>query len=232
MGFSPDRMVYIPGSVDTTTFSPSPAVRPLAALPERLVICVARLEYSKGIDVLLHAWSRMLASLSNLAPQLRPRLLIVGDGELHSQMLWLAEALDLLSSVEFLGARQDVLALLQRSWAFVFPSRWEGMPNALLEAMSCALPCIATRVSGSEDVVNPDVNALMVEPEDPVSLADALCRLLCDDALAQRLGEQARLTVLQTYQLSHIAEQCLDLYQRLLTKNTDSLQFAVERDGE
>jgi glycosyltransferase involved in cell wall biosynthesis len=227
-GFSAERMIYIPGSVNTDVFVPVPSLRPDPLLPDRPVICVARLEYSKGVDVLLHAWGRMLASLSQQSPELRPRLLIVGNGELHAQMSWIVQSLHIQSSVEFLGARTDVLALLQRSWGFVFPSRWEGMPNALLEAMSCGLPCIATRVSGSEDIVTSEVNGLLVETEDPISLADALCRLIRDEALASRLGEQARITVLQTYRLSRVVEQCLALYQRLLGQNNDMLQVLTE----
>ncbi|HEY4384557.1 MAG TPA: glycosyltransferase family 4 protein, partial [Ktedonobacteraceae bacterium] len=230
-GFPPDHMVFIPGSVDTDKFAPVPGGRPLLDESERLIICVARLEYSKGVDVLLHAWKRMLLALAQQAPQLKPRLSIVGGGELLSQMLWIATSLDILSSVEFLGMRNDVLALLQNSRGFVFPSRWEGMPNALLEAMACGLPCIATRVSGSEDIITSEVDGLLVPSEDPVALADALCRLLCDDVLAQRLGEQARTTVVQKYRLSHVVAQCLDLYQRLLVPCDGTLQHATESRG-
>ncbi len=233
-GFSAERILYIPGGVDTDYYSPLP-LADLETGSERVIVCVARLDYSKGVDVLLHAWGRMLSSPLLQASLFRPRLLIVGDGDLSAQVLWMASILHIQSSVEFLGACNDIVSRLQHAWGFVLPSRWEGMPNALLEAMSCGLPCIATRVSGSEDIISTEVNGLLVEPEDPSALATALARLLCDDALATRLGEQARAAVLQKYQLASIVNQCLELYQRLLTHRCDAeytLQLATEREVE
>jgi glycosyltransferase involved in cell wall biosynthesis len=125
--------------------------------------------------------------------------------------------LNIQDSVEFLGLRTDIIDLLQPSWGYVLPSRGEGMPNALLEAMACGLPCIAARVSGSEDIIVDGVNGLLVEPEQPVELAHALRRLVEDSDLAQRLAQEARATVVRNYQLTRIVEQLLDLYRFLLS---------------
>lgn len=170
-------MVHIPNGVDTQLFQPNPQRRPDPALPPRQIICVSRLHYAKGIDVLLHAWSRMMQAPAEWRAHLKPQLSIVGEGDVRPQLERIAIALGIQDSVEFLGVRNDIVARLQQAWGFVLPSRWEGMPNALLEAMACGLPCVATRVSGSEDVVKHGVNALMVEPEDPAEMAQAL-RLL------------------------------------------------------
>src|SRR5206468_5226324 len=126
-----------------------------------------------------------------------------GDGALRTQIERLITALGIQGSVEILGPRTDIADLLQLSWGFVLPSRWEGMANALLEAMACGLPCIATRVSGSEDIIVDGVNGLLVEPEQPVELAHALQCILADTELAQRLAQEGRATVLRDYQLSH-----------------------------
>lgn len=213
-GFRDERIVHISGSVDTEKFRPAP--RPDAAAPERDVLCVARLEYSKGIDVLLHAWGRMLAAPAEWRATLNIRLRIVGDGALRPQMMRIAEGLGIADSVEFLGSRTDIADLAHRSWSFVLPSRWEGMPNALLEAMACGLPSVATRVSGSEDIITDGVNGLLVEPERPIELGQALRRIIEDADLAQRLGQEGRATVVQRYQLHAVVEQCLALYRRLL----------------
>ena len=141
----------------------------------------------------------------------------------------IAAELDIQDSVEFLGLRRDVVDLLQRSWAFVLPSRWEGMPNALLEAMACGLPCVATRVSGSEDLISDGVNGLLVEPEQPAEMALALRRIVENSDLAQRLGKEAHATVVRDYQLATIVDQCLELYRRLLTKGNKALPFDLER---
>ena len=96
---------------------------------EHTVICVSRLRYEKGIDVLLQAW-RLVQQQDPLA-----RLIIVGGGPLAQQFLSMTEALGIGGSVEFTGVQNDVAGQLRRGGLAVLPSRWEGMPNALLEAM-------------------------------------------------------------------------------------------------
>jgi glycosyltransferase involved in cell wall biosynthesis len=89
------------------------------------------------------------------------------------------------------------------------------MPNAILEAMACGLPCVATRVSGSEDIVQHGVNGLLVEPEDHEGLAQALLILLQDPALAQAYGRAARATIEQHYSLDRITDRHVALYDQL-----------------
>jgi glycosyltransferase involved in cell wall biosynthesis len=93
------------------------------------------------------------------------------------------------------------------------------MPNALLEAMACGLPCIATRVSGSEDIIADGLNGILVESEQPVQIADALRCIIEDAELAHRLGLEARVTVVREYQLAQSVERCLALYRQLLAEN-------------
>jgi glycosyltransferase involved in cell wall biosynthesis len=224
--------VHIPGSVDTEKFKPSPERGLDPVRLERTMICIARMDYAKGVDVLLHAWGRMMREPADWRAHLQPRLRLVGDGAYRSQMERIASELGIQDSVEFLGLRRDVVDLLQSSWGFVMPSRWEGMPNALLEAMACGLPCVATRVSGSEDAIKDGANGLLVEPEQPAAMAQALQRIIEDTDLAQRMGHEARATVVRDYQLAHIVEQCLELYQRLLTEEKQNvLPLALERRG-
>ena len=213
-GFRAEQIIHIPGSVDTGRFLPG--LQSSANRAERAILCVARLEYSKGVDVLLHAWGRMLAAPAEWRTHLKPRLCIVGDGMLKAQLLRIAEDLGLTESVDFLGERTDVKNLLQQSWGFVLPSRWEGMSNALLEALACGLPSVATRVSGSEDIITDGVNGLLVEPEQPIELGQGLRRIIEDADLAQRLGKAGRATTIQHYQLDTVVEQCLTEYRRLL----------------
>ena len=231
--FRQERIIYIPNGVDTQHFYPVSWIKPgeMALRAERLFICVARLEYAKGIDVLLHAWAWMMALPPAWREKLRPRLRLVGDGACREQLERLTAELGIQESVEFCGTRLDVAYLLQDAWGFVLPSRWEGMPNALLEAMSCALPCIATRVSGSEDVLEQGQNGLLVEPEQPQQLAYAL-RLLVEDAdLAMQLGCAGYETVLRYYQLGTTVQGCLAFYRYLLSRGTahriwpDPIQF-------
>ena len=212
-------------------FRPDPQQRPDPALAERVITCVARLEYPKGVDVLLHAWGRMMREPAGWREHLKPRLRLVGRGEFRPQMERIAAELGINESVEFLGLRKDVIDLLQQSWGFAMPSRWEGMPNALLEAMACGLPCVATRVSGSEDVVKDELNGLLVEPENPAELAWGLRRIIEDTDLAQRQGIEARATIVRDYQLAAIVNQSLDLYRRALNRDKHASPLTLVEGG-
>jgi glycosyltransferase involved in cell wall biosynthesis len=217
-GFRPERIIYIPNGVDTRQFYPDLWRRETAPYGVRRLLCVARLEYAKGIDVLLHAWARMMNMPAAWRFGLLPKLSLVGDGTRRMELEQIVADLGIEESVEFLGTRHDIARLMQKAWGFVLPSRWEGMPNALLEAMACCLPCIATRVSGSEDVIEQGVNGLLVEPEQPEQLAYAL-RLLIDDAnLARQLSWQGYKTVLSSYQLDATVQESLTFYHYLLDR--------------
>ena len=148
----------------------------------------------------------------------------------------MAEALNLGESVEFLGARSDVTAVLHRGSIAALPSRWEGMPNAVLEAMACGLPCVATRVSGTEDIIEHDVNGLLVEPEDYQAMAQALLALLRDPARCSAYGKAARETIARDYELEHITDRYLELYRRMMSGNkvapqNESLESKASSDA-
>ena len=231
-GFRAERIVHIPNGIEVGKFTPIPELRPDPALPERDILCVARLQYPKGIDVLLHAWKRMLSAPNDWRTQIKPRLLLAGTGQSEAQLKRLAQELELGESVVFLGSHDDVIPLLHTAWGFVLPSRWEGMPNALLEAMSCEVPCIATRVSGSEDILVNGVNGLLVETEQSAELAQALQQLISDTELAKRLALAGRATILRDYQLAHITEQFIRFYRQTLTDETQIKTKVLEIVGE
>lgn len=199
----------IPNGVDIVRFHPVSA--DLANDEQRLktVVCVSRLDYPKGIDVLLQAW-RLVQEQVPIA-----RLLIVGDGPLQENLEMLADALHITQSVEFVGRQSDVPAQLHRATIAVLPSRTEGMPNALLEYMACGSTCIATRVSGSEDLIQHEVNGLLVDIEDYESMARAILSLLCDPDLARRYGQAARETVENRYVLDQITQTYVEVYYGL-----------------
>ena len=237
--FRAEQIVRIPHGIDTEQFRPVPgrqldAEAALAGTrPERDILCAARLEYGKGIDVLLHAWARMMYAPAEWRAHLKPRLRLAGKGALRPQIERIARELGIQDSVEFLGVRTDVIDLLQQSWGFVMPSRWESLPNALLEAMACALPCVATRVSGCEDIISDGINGLLVEPEQPAEMAQALRRVIEDTNLAQQMGRAARATVLRDYQLVNVVKQFQELYRHLLTKGVTNLPVAlVSEEGQ
>lgn len=198
----------IPNGVDITRFQPAYTDNYLTK-QSQVVLCLARLSYQKGIDVLLQAW----CSVHKQVPQ--ARLIIVGTGPLQSQLERMARELGIANSVELTGLRNDAVAQLHRSSVAVFPSRYEGMSHALLEAMACGLPCVATRVSGSDDLIQHEVSGLLVESEDYRGLAQALICLLGDSELARKYGETARATIEKHYSLDRIVDTYIELYYRV-----------------
>lgn len=206
-GFAPERMHDIPNGVDTAQFAPQSALD--APATEQTVVCVCRLAYPKGVDVLLQAWCLVRQRVPDA------QLVLVGSGPLREQLEHLAAALDVGGSVEFTGASDDVATQLNRGAIAVLPSRWEGMPNALLEAMACGRACVATRVSGSEDLINSGIHGVLVDPGDYRALADAIVSLLRDPDQRARMGAAARQRTVDCFNAERVAAEYVALYERM-----------------
>ncbi|HEX4207417.1 MAG TPA: glycosyltransferase family 4 protein [Ktedonobacteraceae bacterium] len=212
-GFALPGYELIPNGVDVTRFQP---LQPITINDDRQqhVVCVSRLRYEKGIDILLQAWRIVHEGAPGA------RLIVVGDGPIQRQLERLADELRIRNSVEFTGRRDDIPQQLHRGCIGVLPSRWEGMPNALLEAMASGLACVATRVSGSEDLITHQVNGLLVAPEDYAQMAQALLTLLHDPTLTKRYGLAARRTVEQGYALEYVTSRYISIYQKISKAGT------------
>lgn len=207
-GFEHGRVVVIPNGVDTERFSSADgaAGRPAAGAQ---AITVARLSEEKGVDVLLDAWTRVVAKMPHA------RLLIVGHGPLHAPLQRQADAAGLNGSVRFLGEVADVAPDLRASDVFVLPSRSEGLPNALLQAMAAGLPCIATRVGGVPELIEDRVNGRLVAPEQAEALAEALVWMFRHPEEAARYRAAARCTVEARFTLERMAENYLNVYKEV-----------------
>ena len=182
-GVAPAKVHLIANGIDTDFWSPGGTA---PAPPHPTIVAVGRLEPVKGFDVLLEA----LAILRRSIPALR--LCLIGDGREMPRLAAQAEALDLGDAVAFTGKldAQGVRERLRSATAYVQPSRSEGMPLALLEAMACGLSAVATRVGGVPDVLV-EGTGLLVPPEDPAALAGALAWLLARPEQARTLGQAA-----------------------------------------
>lgn len=208
------KLVHVPNGVDSDLYRPATSterrtMRAALGLGDDAVAfaCVGRLAQRKAIDVLLTAWHRLPATARE-----RATLLIVGDGEEGPRLRTLAAELGLGARVRFLGERQDVATILHASDVFVFPSRREGLSNALLEAMSSGLPVIASRIGGNVDVVEHGAQGLLCAPDDPDELADAVARLAGDGEARRALARAARERILASYAMDRILERLARLY--------------------
>jgi glycosyltransferase involved in cell wall biosynthesis len=174
----------VPNPVDVEALGTDGA-RELPIAP-RTLVAMGRLARQKGFDVLLDAFARCAPAHPEW------KLLILGEGEERTRLEAQVRALGLDGRVQLPGRVQRPGAILRRAELFVLPSRWEGFPNALLEAMACGVAAIAADCpSGPRDIVRPGVDGVLVPPEDPAALAAALDRLLTDGEERRRLAARA-----------------------------------------
>lgn len=216
-GFDASLTHLIPNGVDTATWSPvSPSERAVLraklGLNDRPVALFSgRLEPQKGLEALLESWKLIVANHPDAA------LILAGRGSQEVLLREKADRSGISSSVRFLGQLKpdDLRDYYRVADLFVLPSLAEGLSNALLEAMSCGLPVVASRVGGTEDLVSDGVNGLLMEPGSIQPLADAILRLLEDHPAALQKGMRARETVESGYSLERVAERYLELYRSL-----------------
>lgn len=177
---------------------------------ELLVLAVARLQPEKGIDDLVAAAAALRTGLPGL------RVAVAGSGPEEGALRARIESAGLAETFALLGSRSDVGALLAAADAFCLPSRHEGLPLSLLEAMQAGLACVATRVGGVPGVIADGVDGVLVEPSDPRALAEALGGVLRDADARQRMGARARDLVRERYAASAAAAAYADLYDELV----------------
>lgn len=215
------RLVIIPNGVDTERFMSLQEGQghsfSMTTAPQ--VIFVGRLVKEKGLSVLLEAWSLVVQQRKTAV------LHVVGGGPLEEELKMTAERLGILSSVRFHGYQHAVLPFLQAAHLFVLSSYVEGLSNTLLEAMAVGLPVVATRISGSEDIVTTGKNGLLVPPGDAKALAAAIIQVVDDPVQAAAMGRHARQFVEQHCGLRRITDDYMQLYQRIL-KNGERLCVA------
>jgi L-malate glycosyltransferase len=135
----------------------------------------------------------------------------------HYQALLASVAENCLEGrVQFLGGVDRVFDLLSASDVFFLPSRSEGMSNALLEAMACGLPAVASRVGGNPELIRDGVTGFLVPVEDAEAAADRLLTLISDRNKARAMGEAARTVVESQYTMEATVRLIIDEYERLL----------------
>ena len=187
---------------------------------ERVIVFVGFFSRDKRPDLLFRAWKRLVER------GLRVKLVYIGataspyfevDETIAREIGSGAAALGRAEDVVFVPPTHSVERYYRAADAFVLSSIREAHPMALLEAMACGLPCVASRIDGATDVVLEDgVNGRLVERDDEAGLAAALTDILSSDRRARALGDQARRTIETRYDVKHTAEQWLAAYTTVL----------------
>lgn len=206
-----DAFEVIHNGVDTLRFRPSTDRAPVrvqlgVAPNEFLLLCVGNIKPVKGHDVLIDAFA-------TVRPHATTKLALIGADHSDGEIVRRATETCGADRVRFVGPTADVLPWLQAADAFVLPSRFEGLSNALLEAMACEMPVIATAVGGNLDVVHAGDHGLLVPQEDAAALGTAIETLIVDRELCERLGRAARQRVITHFNAAAMLSAIADQYR-------------------
>lgn len=217
-GIDPEKAVYIPNGVAPP---PPPAVNRETLLAsagvdpsKRVIVSVGRLAPQKGHDDLLRAFAVLAATRPEV------HLVIIGEGPARNHLERVARDLDLQKRVTLIGFRRDVRDWLAAAEMFALASRFEGMPNAMMEAMAAGLPVVATQVDGTKELVTDRLTGLAVPAGSPERFAAALEELLTNTVFAQSLGNAARQMMRERYSI----ERMVDSYDNIYRRGLDSVR--------
>lgn len=218
---SEEKLTVIHSGVDMRKFPPSSVdpgeTKRKTGIPVGACVvgAVGRLTAVKGHIHLLAAAAKVIAARSDTV------FILLGDGELKSELAEAANKLGIKEKVRFLGWRSDVADIMSAFDIFVFPSLNEGMGKVLVEAMAAGKPIIASDVCGVADLITHGKNGLLVPPADPQALADGIESLLSDPARARELAAEGR-KLAQSYSSDAMLTKIEELYRSLLNEKSSS----------
>jgi glycosyltransferase involved in cell wall biosynthesis len=178
------------------------------AAEERLVLMPAVMRPEKGHELLIAAVPRIRARMPNA------RIAFAGAGERESELRDLARQHG--DAILFLGHRRDMPQLFAASDLVVLPSMAEGLPTVLIEAAAAGRPVVATRVGGVSEVVEHGRTGLLVPPSEPEALAEAIAKVLLDEDMARRFGQDAKELARERFSLALHAQHTVNLWSEVL----------------
>lgn len=186
----------------------------IGILVDEFAVCmVANISRFKDHDTLLAAWRQVLIQV---APA-KPVLLLAGRCDRpEEELLRLSQGMNLGDRVRFLGAVDDVSGLIGACDLFVYSSRSEGLPNAVVEAMAAGLPVVGTDIPGIREAVGKSGARFLAPPGDSEELAHKIVQLMCDPLLRQRYGEELCIRATKEFSLQHMLEDSAECFAEVL----------------
>jgi glycosyltransferase involved in cell wall biosynthesis len=207
-----EALVGLPASSVRTIHNGVPDLRVAPASGSRragVVGAIGRLEHQKGFDTLV----RSMACVVDAS------LVVVGDGSERGRLEGLADEVGVTDRVEWEGWRDEPRTYLPAFDVVAFPSRFEGFPLAVLEALLARSAVVATDVGSTSEAVIDGETGILVPPDDPAALAAAIRRLLADAGLRSTLGANGRRLVLERFTADHMTRSFESLYDELLSRD-------------
>lgn len=211
---SPKKMTLVYRGRNARNYEVDPSYRADLGIANDSIVLIAvgRQDFQKGHDLLVESVAALPDSI-----QEKIVVLIVGrEGNATSSLQKLLLEKGLEKTILFLGHRTDVPALLKMADVFVFPSRFEGLPGALIEAEAASLPIICSHVSMMLEVVEPHKNALTFDLNSVQDLSKAIQTLVEDQVLRSVFARKSRLIFEESFQIEAVHQQMLSLYQKLV----------------
>jgi glycosyltransferase involved in cell wall biosynthesis len=208
-GAAKEKVRYIQNGIDLRPFDGSSVERQSAERP-MLVGLACRLAPEKGVDLFLQMACGVLAELPNT------RFVIAGDGPERAKLEVLIGKMGLGARVDLLGRCEDMPRFFASIDILVSPSRSEGLPMVLLEAMAARLPIVATAVGAVPSVVQDNLTGLLVPASDVSSLARGVIRLLSDRVLRREIGDAAQALIAQEFSAERMTAEYSQLYQEIV----------------
>lgn len=218
-GLDPEKVVTLYNGVEVERLAQADgcdALRTQYGLDgaSHIISTVANIRPVKGIDVLIRA----AAIVCRQFP--RANFVIVGhhgEGGYFKDLQDLSKSLGVCENIKFVGGQDEIGPFLNMSQVFCLPSRSEGFSNALIEAMACSLPCVATRVGGNSEALQDGSNGFLVENEDAEAMANRILALLQDPARAREMGAAARCVVEARFTMEAMMANLVRQYESLLS---------------
>jgi len=207
-GFPAEHIYSIPNGVDADEFERR---RPFPDRSKVIFLLIGRRTPQKGIDIAFRAIQLLLQKgMVNI------ELRLYGLDYPEYDYRKMAQECGVQSVVRFYSHTENIQDVYHDAHCLLLPSRTEGLSNVLLEAMSLELPVIATRISGTVDVVEHDRSGILIASEDSEALATSMEQIMKNPELAFQLGKKARQRIIDKFSLDEIARNYSRLYQRLM----------------
>ena len=212
VGFAPGKVIVIPNGVPPAAVIPKDKAREILGFSgeEFLIGSAGNLRAPKGYQYLLPAFREVVLKHPEA------KLLIAGEGPLRKTLEKFSRRLEISKKVFFLGFQNDLTVFYSGLDLFVMPSLWEGMPVALLEALSYGLPVVATAVSGIPEVVRDGVEGLLVAPANPQQIATGMLELLGNPQKRLEMGGQGRARIENEYSREKMVAAYANLYREMV----------------